>query len=129
MPGLFERTQEQARRLELLNEFGQEIAKADSREDVFRVVTRLTPEIVPADRVSVALLNEAGESLTVYALVGASDVLRVGKQASVEGTNAGAAVRLRRIINTRDLTTCAAEDSRELATWPAVHAERADADR
>ncbi len=113
---LFERTQEQARRLELLNELGQEMAKADSREDVYRVVTRLTPEIVPADRVSVALLNETGDTLTVYALVGASDVLRVGKQASVGGTNAGAAVRLRRIINTRDLTTCTAEDSRELAT-------------
>ncbi|MFN8378936.1 MAG: response regulator [Anaerolineae bacterium] len=112
---LFSHTQAQARRLELLNQLGQEMAMADSQEDIFRVVTQLTPQIVPADRVSVALLDESGETLTVYALVGASDVLGVGKRAVVDGTNAGAAVRLRRLIYTRELRTCVAQDSRELA--------------
>ncbi len=79
------------------------------------MVTRLTPEIVPADRVSVALLNDSGDMLTVYALVGVSEVLGVNHQASVEGTNVGKAVRLRRIIHTRDLLNCDAEDSKELA--------------
>ncbi len=112
---LFARTQEEARRLELLNALGQEMANADSQADIFKVVTRLTPRLLPADRVSVALLNDSGDSLTVFALVGISAVLGIGKQAAVSTTNAGKSVRLRRIINTPDLLTCDASDSRELA--------------
>ena len=112
---LFAETEEQARRLELLNELGQQMAMAGSQDDIFRLVTRFTTEIVAADRVSVALLDESGEDLIVYALVGVSEALGLGQKAPANSTNAGKAIRERRVIYTRDLSTCEADDSRELA--------------
>ena len=58
-----------------------------------QVVTRYTPQIIPADRVSTALLTEAGDSLEVLALQGAEGILQVGQQLPLRGTLAGQALR------------------------------------
>ncbi|MFN8379437.1 MAG: hypothetical protein U0452_12275 [Anaerolineae bacterium] len=55
-------------------------------------------------------------------------MLGVGKRAVVDGTNAGAAVRLRRLIYTRELRTCVAGFARAGGNQAAFHHERAHAD-
>jgi len=111
---LFAETQEQAQRLALLNEMGQQMSLAGSMDEILQAVTRFTPKIVSADRVSVALLSEAGDSLEVFALQGEAGVLPVGKQLPLKGTLAGRAVQERRLIRTADIRESDASDSRQL---------------
>jgi len=54
-------TEEQARRLALLNELGDELNRADTFNDILKVIGGKLPRLFVADRVSVALLNPAGE--------------------------------------------------------------------
>ncbi len=72
--------EDQARRLALLNEMGQQISLAGSTEEILQVVTQFVPQVIPADRVSVALLAETGDSLEVFALEGEAGVMPVGKR-------------------------------------------------
>ena len=87
--------EDQAWRLALLNEMGQQMSLAGSTDEILRAVTDFTPQIIPADRVSVALLvkgngSEAADRLEVFALQGPAGVMPVGKQTAPEG-NAGRA--------------------------------------
>jgi signal transduction histidine kinase/CheY-like chemotaxis protein/PAS domain-containing protein len=111
---LFTQTQEQARRLALLNEMGQQMSLADNTGEILQVVTRLTPRIIPADRVSIALLTETGDGLEVYALQGEASTLPVGKQLPLKGTLAGDAVREKRLIRTDDIRESDAIDAVQL---------------
>jgi signal transduction histidine kinase/CheY-like chemotaxis protein len=112
---LFTQTQEQARRLALLNEMGRHMSLATSTDEIFRVVTDYTPQIVPADRVSVALLTESSESLEVFALQGTAGIMPVGVRLPLNGTLAGQAVREKRLIRTPDLRESQALDATQLA--------------
>jgi signal transduction histidine kinase/DNA-binding response OmpR family regulator/HPt (histidine-containing phosphotransfer) domain-containing protein/PAS domain-containing protein len=112
---LFTQTQDQARRLAVLNEMGQQMSLADNAAEILQIVTRLTPQIIPADRVSVALLTETGDGLEVYALQGEASVLPVGRQLPLKGTLAGAAVRENRLVKTADIRTSDALDAVQLA--------------
>ncbi|UCC88714.1 MAG: GAF domain-containing protein, partial [Anaerolineales bacterium] len=107
--------EDQARRLALLNEMGRQMSLASSNGDIFQVVTDVTPLIVPADRVSVALLTEAGHSLEVFALQGTTGILPIGEQVPIQGTLAGQAVRERRLIRTADLQDSDRLDASQLA--------------
>jgi signal transduction histidine kinase/CheY-like chemotaxis protein/PAS domain-containing protein len=112
---LFTQTQEQARRLALLNEMGQQMNLANSTDEIFKVVTEYTPQIIPADRVSVALLAESGAGLEVFALQGDAGIIPVGKQLPLEGTLAGQALRDKNLIRTADLRESQALDAVQLA--------------
>jgi signal transduction histidine kinase/DNA-binding response OmpR family regulator/HPt (histidine-containing phosphotransfer) domain-containing protein/PAS domain-containing protein len=107
--------EEQAWRLALLNEMGRQMSRAGSTEEILEVVTEFTPQIVLADRVSVALLTESGESLEVFALQGAAGILPVGKRLPLQGTIAGQAVREKRLIRIANLQESEALDARQLA--------------
>ncbi len=107
--------EEQAWRLALLNEMGRQMSRAGSTDEIIRVVTEFTPQIVPADRVSVALLTETGESLEVFALQGAAGIMPVGKRLPLQGTIAGQAVREKRLIRMANLQESEALDARQLA--------------
>jgi signal transduction histidine kinase/DNA-binding response OmpR family regulator/HPt (histidine-containing phosphotransfer) domain-containing protein/PAS domain-containing protein len=111
---LFADTQEQAHRLEVLNEMGGQMSLADSTEEIMHIVTEYTPKIVPADRVSLALLTETNDSLEVYAIQGASDVLSVGKKLPLKGTNAGRAVISKQLMNIADIRNSDALDAQQL---------------
>ncbi len=110
-------TEEQARRLALLNDLGREMSLAGSTDEIFSVVTRFTPRIVNANRVSVALLDETGEHLELIALegVGEQSRLAVGARIPVAGTEIGQAVRQRELLALPDLTASEAPDARQLA--------------
>jgi signal transduction histidine kinase/DNA-binding response OmpR family regulator/HPt (histidine-containing phosphotransfer) domain-containing protein/PAS domain-containing protein len=124
--------EEQAWRLALLNEMGRQMSRAGSTDEIIRVVTEFTPQIVLADRVSVALLTETGESLEVFALQGAAGIMPVGKRLPLQGTLAGQAIREKRLIRMANLQESEALDARQLAeqglqavmTAPMVFGER-----
>ena len=114
---LFAQTQEQARRLALLSQMGEQLKMnlAGSEDEIFKVITDYTPQIVPAQRVSVALMTDTGDSLEVFALQGPADVIPVGQRLPLEGTLIGQAVRERRLISTADIRESDALDARQLA--------------
>ncbi|MGD8491399.1 MAG: GAF domain-containing protein, partial [Anaerolineae bacterium] len=107
--------EDQARRLALLNEMGQQISRAGSTDAILRVVTDFVPRVIPADRVSVALLAETGDGLEVFALQGEAGVLPVGQRLPLTGTMAGTAVREKRLIRVADLRESDAADAQKLA--------------
>ena len=112
---LFTQTQDQARRLALLNEMGQQMSLAASTDEVFEVVTHFTPQIVPANRVSIALLTETGDGLEVFALQGEAGIMPVGKQLPLKGTLAGQAVLEQRLVTVVDIRESNALDAIQLA--------------
>jgi signal transduction histidine kinase/CheY-like chemotaxis protein/HPt (histidine-containing phosphotransfer) domain-containing protein len=107
--------EDQARRLALLNEMGRQMSRAGSKSEIVKVVTDVTPLIVPADRVSVALLTETRDSLEVFALQGTAGILPVGQRLPIQGTLAGQAVLEKRLIRTADLRESETLDARQLA--------------
>jgi signal transduction histidine kinase/DNA-binding response OmpR family regulator/HPt (histidine-containing phosphotransfer) domain-containing protein len=113
---LFTQTQDQARRLALLNELAQQVSLAGNTDEILQAVTRLTPQIVPADRVSVALLAETGDALEVFALQGEAGVLAVGQRLPLKGTLAGEALREKRLLRVTDLRESDTADARQLAS-------------
>ena len=112
---LFAESEDQTRRLELLNEMGRRMSLADNQEAIFQVATDYTPDIVSGDHATVTLLEETGDSLEVLALKCSLGLMPVGTHWPVEGTLAGMAVRERRLINTPDLRLVDAIDARILA--------------
>jgi signal transduction histidine kinase/DNA-binding response OmpR family regulator/HPt (histidine-containing phosphotransfer) domain-containing protein/PAS domain-containing protein len=112
---LFAQTQEQARRLALLNEMGRQMSQAGSQDEIIKATVSYTPQIVPADRVSVALLTETGDGLEVFALQGEAGVFPVGGQLPLKGTLAGRAIRERRLVNTADLRASDTLDATQLS--------------
>ena len=96
-------SQEQARRFALLSEMGQSMNEATSDEEVYQIVTRYTPQIVQAARVTVALPAEDGRELELLALSGQVGDMPVGQRMSVAGSLLGKAFRERRIAYTPDL--------------------------
>ena len=104
----------QARRLALLNEMGQKMSLAGTTDEILQVVTHYVPQVVPADRVSVALLAETGDSLEVFAVQGEAGILPLGKGLPLKGTMGGTVVREKRIVRMMDLRESDALDARQL---------------
>jgi signal transduction histidine kinase/CheY-like chemotaxis protein/PAS domain-containing protein len=117
---LFSETQDQARRLTLLNEMGRRMSLARTQEEIFKVGTDFAPQIVPADHISVTLLEDTGEGLSVHALRCAAGVMPVGSYWPVEGTLVGQAVREKRVLNTPDLAAIDTVDAAAMAL-PGLH--------
>ncbi len=112
--------EDQAWRMAKLNEMGHELSLAGNNDEILRAATIFTPQIIPADRVSVALLvkangSEAADRLEVYALQGSAGVIPVGKQIPLEGTVAGETVLRARPIRMGDIRESDALDAKQLA--------------
>jgi signal transduction histidine kinase/CheY-like chemotaxis protein/HPt (histidine-containing phosphotransfer) domain-containing protein len=93
---------------------GQEMSLADSTDEIFQVATHFTPQIVPADRVSVALLTEAEDHLQVFMLQGEAGLIPVGTELPLKGTLLGTAVRQKKVINCPDLEAYEEFDAQQL---------------
>jgi signal transduction histidine kinase/CheY-like chemotaxis protein len=93
-----------AHRLNLLNEMSQHLNLTTDEEEIFKIATRYTSQIIQADRTSIALLADDGHSLTVCALRGrAAGDTQKDKQLPPAETLMGIAIRQKRLINDPDL--------------------------
>lgn len=96
-------TEEQAQRLAHLSRMSAQLNLAATEADIFKLAALQTPQIVPADRTSVALLTEAGDSLTILALQGEAGVVPMGASWPCEGTALGQVVRENLMLSTPDI--------------------------
>jgi len=92
---LFSETQEHAEHLSVLNTMSQHMTNADNIDEVFKVVTEFTPKIVPADRVSIAMLSDEGDTLEVFSTGDKENVNPIGRRLPIEGTLVGEVVTTR----------------------------------
>lgn len=111
---LFAESEEHAQHLAALNKMGQQMSSAKTVEDIFRIVTELTPEIVSANRVSIALLTDEDSQFEVYATHGENDIFPVGGRLPVDGTLIGKAVTQKQTILTRNLAEATELDAQKL---------------
>ena len=107
--------EDEARRLALLNQLGQQMNLAETEAGILEVVTQYAPQIFPAARVSVALLTESKDSLRVLAVHGLASNLTVGQDVPLEGTLVGAVMREKRVLGTPNLLESETLDARMLA--------------
>jgi signal transduction histidine kinase/DNA-binding response OmpR family regulator len=114
---LFAQTQDEARRLALLSQMGEQLKMnlAGNEDEIFKVITDYTPQIVPANRVTVALVTDEGDSLEIFALQGTAGVIPIGEHLPFEGTLIGQAVREKRLINVANIQESDTLDTRQLA--------------
>src|SRR6185369_5047639 len=89
-------------RLALLNDLGRRMSLAISTDEIFNVAIQFTPQIIPADHVSVAMLTETSDTLEVWALQGVTSTMPVGERLPITGTLAGRAVTEKRVVRTDD---------------------------
>jgi PAS domain S-box-containing protein len=107
--------EDQARKLALLNEMGQQMSLAESSDAILQVLTTYACQITSAIRVSLALPTDAHDSLELVALEGHSDQLAVGSLIPVASTLIGQAFQQKRLINIPDIQTSNMIDAQQLA--------------
>lgn len=90
---LFEQTQaalsltdEQARRLRILNELSAQLPGAALLQDVYDLTIAKTYEIFPSERVSLTLLTPGRDAVEVVAVLGSEGQLEIGARLPLAGT-------------------------------------------
>jgi len=110
-----EHTREHARRLAVLSEMGRALSFATTEEELFKVTTQYASKVLPADRVSIALLKEGGQSLTLYGLRSSMGAVQLGELSPLAGTGPGEAVMTREVILIENLGQSAFREGSRLA--------------
>ncbi|MBI3160326.1 MAG: GAF domain-containing protein [Chloroflexi bacterium] len=102
---LFEQTQaalsltdEQARRLRILNELSAQLATAPTLQEVYDFTIQRTHEIFPSERVSLTLLTENRDHVEVVAVLGGQGQLEPGTRLPLAGTANENVVNENRIV-------------------------------
>ncbi len=91
-------TEDQARRLVLLNEMSQQINLAVSEDVVFKIAATFTPRIISSDQISVALLTEDSQNLEIYILHSDSGAKDSGTLLPVNATRIGQVVQQKELV-------------------------------
>jgi sigma-B regulation protein RsbU (phosphoserine phosphatase) len=102
-------------RVTLINEFTARTNAAITEDDVFALAAEYTSKILHADRATVVLLTDSGESVDTRNLVGASGPLPVGLKVPLSQTVVGVAVAQKTLISTPDIQGSPYLDHRALA--------------
>jgi len=101
---LLKHSEDQARRLRTLNELGEKLNLTTTLDEVFQIALHFLKQIIPADRVGIALLTDTGDRLRMVAFEGeANDTLQPGSELPIDKTALGKAVRSRAIVNISNL--------------------------
>ena len=78
-----EKSEEQIKRLDILNEFALELSQASSWDNAFGIAYGYVQDIIGCDRFSMALLNEKQDEWTIYAIIGQANLRPVGSGMAV----------------------------------------------
>ena len=95
-------TAEQARRRALLNQTSEQLNQAQTLDDIYEVIAANTAQILPSDRVSLAILNEDGEQFSVMSLAGLKENIPLGETQPLAGSIIEKAVQSGTVIVTHD---------------------------
>jgi len=91
-------TEQQAQRLAELNDLSQALASAETLDDVYKVAAAKISRIVPANRISIAVLGPGKDSFEILALNDESGAAKVGVITSTEGSVLATAVEQKRVV-------------------------------
>lgn len=106
-------TEQQAKRLEMLNAFGAELSAAQSTEDLYRATARYTSAIIDANQVSLALLQSSDQSIDLFKLDRQEGAVPLQTGQSLTETAVGAAILNNRLINIPNLSQSQFADNSE----------------
>jgi GAF domain-containing protein len=96
-------TDEQARRLRLLNEMNEQLSRIATLQEILDITSSYVDVIMETDRSSIAIINDSGDALDIFELHGKKGAISIGTQLPVEGTATGKVVRERLLTNIHDL--------------------------
>ncbi len=92
-------TEEQARRLALLNEMGAALNTATQTEEVYKIAGDHALKIIGGDRASISIINETNSTFQMIPLSGQQGPpIGSGQHIPLAGTVMGEVVRLRRLV-------------------------------
>jgi PAS domain S-box-containing protein len=91
-------TEEQAERLAQLNTLSTRVNLAENVQEILDATAEMTYQIFEADRVSIAILDEGGETFTVFALQDEKNAVPVGTQVQVKGSAVEAVVKNNELV-------------------------------
>ncbi len=96
-------TAEQARRRAVLNLTSEQLNRADTLDDIFNIIAENTAQILPSDRVTLAILDEASDSFSVMSLAGTEENVPVRVEQPLAGSFIEKAIKTGDILVTHDL--------------------------
>ena len=91
-------TEEQARRLAVLNQMSQEIGSVTEVEAIYQTIIRHLGQIIQYDRASLALAEEENDFVQIYALDGEQGVIPTGTRLPMNGTAIGTAIQRNHLL-------------------------------
>ena len=91
-------TERQAQRLAVLNELSQALAGAATIEDVYKITALKLNQIIPSNRISIAIVSSGGDSFEILALHGEKGATKVGDVKLTEGSALAKAVTQQRVV-------------------------------
>ncbi|UCG25192.1 MAG: GAF domain-containing protein, partial [Chloroflexota bacterium] len=92
-------TEEQSGRLAALNRLSEDLANAATQDEVYRIAAGQIGDVVPADRLSLAVRGEDGTHFEVLSLDSEAGAVNIGRLDSVEGTVVGVSFNENRVVN------------------------------
>src|SRR5918912_4533432 len=96
---LFEYLREATEQLEVVNRVVAAVNSGHTIDEVFNLASEQMRALIPFDRASIALCEEDGETLRVYALSGErAGPLAVGSRGPLKGSVTGLALKERRTV-------------------------------
>jgi len=118
-------TEDQARRLTLLNEMSEQLGRVTNFDEILDVAAVKANQIFAADRASVAILTPEGDNIEVFALHGAEGATPTGTLMPVEGSEMGIAMREKRLVIEQDSLRSGLGDIRSFIVAPLFAGPRA----
>ena len=105
-----------ANRLSLLNAMDRELTQVSEEAALYQVLTKYTPQIFSADRISMTVLVDDGESLELTTLEGLIANIPTGQRMPVDNTFIGQAILSKQALWTANLALEDAQDAKQLAS-------------
>jgi PAS domain S-box-containing protein len=92
----------QAQSVGLLNEMSRHLNGAVSEQEIFQIAAHYTPQIIQADRISIALLVDEGRQFEIIALQGIAGAIAQGVRLPLTGTDIERAIQSKQIFGQAD---------------------------
>ena len=102
-------------RFELFTKLVKDVTTSTTEDDILEVAAQYTAQLLKVARCSIALLDDTGEWLEVYALDGETGAIPIGKKLKLEGTLIEEALRSRTVVIDNDAHNSKFYDIREMA--------------
>jgi PAS domain S-box-containing protein len=110
-----ETTEEQARRLSLLNSLSERLGQTNTMDDVLSATMEDIDKIILSDRCSVAILDQSRGLFQIFAVKGDGSIYPAGSDLPVDNTLIGRSATENRFLSVGNLLEESYEDTKTLA--------------